>query len=362
MDSDRYTVSVFGVTHTPTTTATTADDPAGIESRVGHYYVLDGSYQVGREKVREYARAVQDYHGAHWEPEAAAALGYSGLVTPLTFTSIPAMAANRELFEKVIVGYDTYVQTEQVFEQHRPIVAGDELTTDVELSSVRRIAGKDLITVTNTMTDAASERVHTMHTTVVGVTADEVDPELSSAVRKVMMHDVNIFSHDEAAQRYVKTVRPERDVPAADDTGRTSGARSFDDLSVGDELPPHTIRLSRGDLVNYGGVAGDANPIHWDETSAKLAGLPDVIAHGMLTMGLGAAYVSSWSGDPGAVTRYAVRLSQPAVVSRAEGGEIEYSGRIKSLDPATRTGVVIVVAKSGGRKIFGLATLNIRFK
>ena len=81
----------------------------------------------------------------------------------------------------------------------------------------------------------------------------------------------------------------------------------------------------------------------------------------MLTMGLGAAFVSSWSGDPGAVTRYAVRLSQPAVVSGAEGGEIEYSGRIKSLDPATRTGVVIVVAKSGGRKIFGLATLNIRF-
>lgn len=130
MDTNAHTVSLFGVTHTPTTTATT-DDPAGIESRVGHYYVLDGSYQVGREKVREYARAVQDYHGAHWEPEAAAALGYPGLVTPLTFTSIPAMAANRELFEKVIVGYDTYVQTEQVFEQHRPIVAGDELTTYV---------------------------------------------------------------------------------------------------------------------------------------------------------------------------------------------------------------------------------------
>ena len=93
MDSNAHTVSVFGVTHTPTATATTTDDPSGIGSRVGHYYVLDGSYQVGREKVREYARAVQDYHGAHWEPEAAAALGYSGLVAPLTFTSIPAMAA-----------------------------------------------------------------------------------------------------------------------------------------------------------------------------------------------------------------------------------------------------------------------------
>jgi acyl dehydratase len=114
--------------------------------------------------------------------------------------------------------------------------------------------------------------------------------------------------------------------------------------------------------VNYSGVAGDANPIHWDEDIAKLAGLPDVIAHGMLTMGLGAGFASAWSGDPGAVTRYAVRLSAPAIVSATDGADIEYSGRIKSMDPATRTGVVIVAAKSGGRKIFGLATLNVRFR
>jgi acyl dehydratase len=114
--------------------------------------------------------------------------------------------------------------------------------------------------------------------------------------------------------------------------------------------------------VNYAGVAGDANPIHWDEDIAKLAGLPDVIAHGMLTMGLGAGFASAWSGDPGAVTRYTVRLSQPAIVSAAEGADIEFSGRIKSLDPATRSGVVIVAAKSGGQKIFGMATLNIRFR
>ncbi|WP_238419752.1 fused (3R)-hydroxyacyl-ACP dehydratase subunits HadA/HadB [Gordonia sp. 'Campus'] len=349
------------MTQTPTSAPTVSDDAPGLESRVGHYYRLDDSYHVGREKIREYARAVQDYHPAHWEPEAAAALGFSGLVAPLTFTSIPAMAANRDLFESVIVGYDTYVQTEQVFEQHRPIVAGDQLVTDVELSSVRKVAGRELVTVTNTMTDAAGERVHTMHTTVVGVTSDEVDPELGPAVRKVMMHDVNIFSHDEAADLYVKTVRPEGEIRIADDAGRPSGARSFDELSVGDELPLHNARLSRGDLVNYGGVAGDANPIHWDESVAKLAGLPDVIAHGMLTMGLGAAFVASWSGDPGAVTRYSVRLSQTVPVSAADGGHIEFSGRIKSLDPETRSGVVIIVAKSGGRKVFGLATMNIRF-
>ena len=342
---------------------TAAAEASAIESRVGHYYQMDDTYLVGREKVREYARAVQDYHPAHWDVAAAAELGYSGLVAPLTFTSIPAMAANQHLFESVVVGYDMYVQTEEVFEQHRPIVAGDELHTDVELSSVRRIAGRDLITVTNTFTDSAGERVHTLHTTVVGVTAADVDPAIRPAVQNVMMHDVNMLGIDESDPAYQKTVRPEGDVRIAEGgTARTPGTPYFDDLKVGDELPVHHARLSRGDLVNYSGVSGDANPIHWDEDIAKLAGLPDVIAHGMLTMGVGAGFASAWSGDPGAVTRYAVRLSQPAIVSATEGADIEYSGRIKSLDPATRSGVVIVAAKSGGRKIFGLATLDIRFR
>jgi acyl dehydratase len=334
-----------------------------LEARVGHYYQMDGTYLVGREKVREYARAVQDYHPAHWDVAAAAELGYPGLVAPITFTSVPGMTCNRRMFEEVVVGYDTYMQTEEVFEQHRPIVAGDELRIDVELTSVRRIAGRDLITVTNTFTDAEGERVHTLHTTVVGVTAEDVDPAIKTAVQNAMMHDVDFSGIGKFDDNYQKTVRPEGAVRISEGgTTRTPGTRSFDDVKVGDELGVRHTRLSRGDLVNYAGVAGDANPIHWDEDIAKLAGLPDVIAHGMLTMGLGAAFHSAWSGDPGAVTRYAVRLSAPAIVSAAEGADIEYSGRIKSLDPATRTGVVIVGAKSDNRKIFGLATMNVRFR
>ncbi|MEB3980801.1 fused (3R)-hydroxyacyl-ACP dehydratase subunits HadA/HadB [Mycobacterium sp. 663a-19] len=342
---------------------TAAAEASAIESRVGHYYQMDGTYQVGREKLREYARAVQDYHPAHWDLAAAAELGYPDLVAPLTFTSTPGMTCNRHMFEQVVVGYDTYMQTEEVFEQHRPIVAGDELHVDVELTSVRRIAGRDLITVTNTFTDTAGERVHTLHTTVVGLTTEDVDPAVKTAVHNMMMHDVDITAVGQSDASYEKTVRPEGEVRIADaGTTRTPGTPSFEDVQVGDELPVRHTRLSRGDLVNYAGVAGDANPIHWDEGIAKLAGLPDVIAHGMLTMGLGAGFASAWSGDPGAVTRYAVRLSQPAIVSAAEGADIEFSGRVKSLDPETRSGVVIVTAKSGGRKIFGLATLNIRFR
>lgn len=339
---------------------TAASETPDLESRVGHFYQMDGTYLVGREKVREYARAVQDYHPVHWDVDAAATLGYSELVAPLTFTSTPGMSCNRLMFESVVVGYDTYVQTEEVFEQHRPIVAGDELHIDVELTAVRRIAGRDLITVTNTFTDAAGDRVHTLHTTVVGVTSEDINPAVKAAVQKMMMHDMDIMSVGEGD--YTKTVRPEGRIRIADDSSRTPGTADFDELKVGDELGVRHTRLSRGDLVNYSGVAGDANPIHWDEGIAKLAGLPDVIAHGMLTMGLGAGFVSAWTGDPGAVTRYAVRLSAPAIVSASDGTDIEFSGRIKSLDPESRTGVILVSAKSESRKIFGLATLDVRFR
>ncbi|MFD3743419.1 fused (3R)-hydroxyacyl-ACP dehydratase subunits HadA/HadB [Nocardia sp. NPDC058633] len=338
-------------------------DGPDVASKVGHYYRVEGVYEVGREKIREYARAVQDFHPAHWEDEAAAALGYPGLVAPLTFVSIPAMAANKLLFETVVVGYDMFVQTEQVFEQHKPIVAGDRLVVDVELSSVRTIAGKDLITVTNTFVDESGETVHIMHTTVVGITGDDgVDPAITAAVENIMLHGVKVFSQDKGAA-VETTLRPEGEVRlSVDGAARVPNTTmSFDELTVGDELPLRDARVSRGDLVNYAGVSGDGNPIHWDEKIAELAGLPDIIAHGMLTMGLGAGVLSTWSGDPGAVTRYGVRLSNYTLVGR-EGGQIEYTGRVKSLDPATRSAVIAVIAKSGGRKIFGLATANLRFR
>lgn len=339
---------------------TAAAETSTLESRVGHYYQMEDTYLVGREKIREFARAVQDHHPAHWNVDAAKKLGYSGLIAPLTFTSGPAMACNQRMFEQVVVGYDMYLQTEEVFEQHRPIVEGDELRIDIELTSVRRVAGRDLITVTNTFTDTAGEVVHTLHTTVVGVTGEEVDPAIRPAVQGVMMHGINMLGAEDSGEAYQKTLRPVIETRTAEPAAAPASP-SFDDLTVGDELPVHHTRLSRGDLVNYAGVAGDANPLHWDENIARLAGQPDVIAHGMLTMGLGASFVSSWTDDPGSVSRYAVRLSQPAVVPADGGADIEYSGKIKSLDPATRTGVVLVGAKSQGRKIFGLATVNIRF-
>lgn len=339
----------------------TVPDVTGL---VGYRYRADDYYEVGREKIREYARAVQDFHPAHWREAAAAARGYSGLIAPTTFLSIAAMLANRRLSETVLAGYDVVVQTDQVFEMYKPVLAGDRLVSDVELSSVRRIAGRDLLTITNTFVDDSDEVVQIMHTTVVGITGADIDAGVRSAIERVIMSGLATPSQDAAESEELRNAIPQPETSTRlSPISRTRLPRTtirFEDLTVGDELPVRTVRLTRGDLVNYAGVSGDANPIHWHEHVAGLAGLPDVIAHGMLTMGLGAGFVTEWLGDPGAVLRYGVRLSNYTVIENDSAGAVEFTGRVKSLDPETGTAVVVLVAKSDGRKVFGLATAEIR--
>ena len=132
--------------------------------------------------------------------------------------------------------------------------------------------------------------------------------------------------------------------------------REFSSVKVGDEMPEKVIKLTRGDLVNYAGVSGDLNPIHWDDEIAKQVGLDTAIAHGMLTMGLGGGYVTSWVGDPGAVTEYNVRFTAIVPVPNdGIGAEILFTGRVKSTDPETKTVTLALTATTGGKKIFGRA-------
>ncbi|MET8428292.1 fused (3R)-hydroxyacyl-ACP dehydratase subunits HadA/HadB [Nocardia sp. NPDC004860] len=337
-----------------------------VAALIGYRYRVDDYYEVGREKIREYARAVQDSHPAHWSDSAANELGFAGLVAPATFASIVAMRANRALLENVLAGYDMFVHTDQVFEMYKPVLAGDRLISDVELSSVRRVAGKDLLTVTNTFTDQSGQIVQIMHTTIVGITGDDVDADISDAIEGVIMSGLEPAPSPAASAPPAGHPLADQPAQAASRHSHVSRTRvphtaiRFEDIAVGDELPARTVRLTRGDLVNYAGVAGDVNPIHWNEEVASLAGLPDVIAHGMLTMGLGAGFVTDWLGDPGAIIRYGARLSNYTVVGAVSAGDVEFSGRIKSIDPETRTATVVLTAKSAGRKIFGLATIDVR--
>jgi acyl dehydratase len=136
---------------------------------------------------------------------------------------------------------------------------------------------------------------------------------------------------------------------------------NFDGLAVGDELPTKVVQVRRGDLVNYAGVAADRNPIHWHDGVAAAAGFDSVIAHGMLTMAYGGAYISGWTNDPSAVREYEVRFVSPVFVPLDAAAEIEFSGKIKSLDPETRTGVIALTAFSNEKKIFGKALATVQF-
>jgi acyl dehydratase len=95
---------------------------------------------------------------------------------------------------------------------------------------------------------------------------------------------------------------------------------SYDDVSVGDELPAQTFQVQRANLVQYCGASGDFNVIHWNERVAKSVGLPDVIAHGMFTMAEAGRVVTDWVGDPGAVVDYGVRFSAPVPVPDDDKG------------------------------------------
>ena len=72
--------------------------------------------------------------------------------------------------------------------------------------------------------------------------------------------------------------------------------------------------------MRYAGASGDFNVIHWNERVARAVGLPDVIAHGMLTMAHAGRVVTDWAGDPGAVVEYGVRFTKPVVVPDDDAG------------------------------------------
>jgi acyl dehydratase len=134
----------------------------------------------------------------------------------------------------------------------------------------------------------------------------------------------------------------------------------FDDVSVGDELPARDFPLHRVDLVRYAGASGDFNPIHWNEPFAREVGLPDVIAHGMLTMATASRLVTDWCGDPGAVLSYGVRFTRPVVVPQEEGAVVRVGGVVKAKDDDRRSVQVDLVATSRGDKVLGRAQVVVR--
>jgi acyl dehydratase len=115
----------------------------------------------------------------------------------------------------------------------------------------------------------------------------------------------------------------------------------FADVEIGTVLPPISAPINRIDLIRYCGASGDFNTIHWNERIATSVGLANVIAHGMLTMGIACRVVTDWLGDPGAVTEYSVRFTRPVVVPDPDGALLQVSGRVSGVEPDEDSGGLV---------------------
>ncbi len=113
--------------------------------------------------------------------------------------------------------------------------------------------------------------------------------------------------------------------------------RTVAEVEAGQEFGPLVVDVDRPRLVAYAAASGDHNRIHWDEAFARSVGLPDVIAHGMWTMGAAAELVADWAGDPAAVVDVRTKFTAPVVVPWEGGAKIEVRGTVKKVTSAAES-------------------------
>lgn len=123
-------------------------------------------YEVGREKIREFAEAIGDDNPSYRDPVAARALGHDDLVAPPTFAMIPVLRGFDVLVADLGIDYAQVIHADQRFEHIRPIHAGERLSTTTTLESVRSRAGSDLLGVRCEVASEAGEPVCTARSTL----------------------------------------------------------------------------------------------------------------------------------------------------------------------------------------------------
>ncbi len=139
------------------------------QSFVGRKYPPTAPYEVGREKIREFADAIGDQSPVYRDPEAARALGHPDVVAPPTFPIVLSMRAGAQVVFDPELGldYSRVVHGEQRFVYTRPVRAGDRLTVTVSVENIRSAAGNDILTTRGDVATVDGEAVLTVYSTLV---------------------------------------------------------------------------------------------------------------------------------------------------------------------------------------------------
>ena len=137
---------------------------------VGYHYRHPECYEVGREKIREHAIAVQNDDACFHQESAAAELGHDALLAPLTFISIFGYQAQLAMFKDagVVISDAQIIHADQELKFFAPIKAGDKLFYDVYVDSFRQAHGTDIIVTKNIITNDRGDVVQEAYTTLAG--------------------------------------------------------------------------------------------------------------------------------------------------------------------------------------------------
>ena len=123
-------------------------------------------------------------------------------------------------------------------------------------------------------------------------------------------------------------------------------------IQVGDAIAERVFWIDRELLKKYADASGDQNPIHQDEAFAKSVGLPDVIAHGMLTMALAGKFISDWAGGSAAVKEFSARFTKPVIVPAGKKVDLTISATVAEVNGANIR--LTINATSEGVKVLGM--------
>ena len=135
---------------------------------------------------------------------------------------------------------------------------------------------------------------------------------------------------------------------------------TLDSLTLGDIVAESSFPLTRDSLVRYAGASGDFNPIHYRDDVAHSVGLPGVLAHGMLTMGLAIQPVVDWAGDPARVLDYQVRFTRPVPVDPELGAVVTVVAKVGALDADAGIARIDLTVTFNAVTVLGKAQARVR--
>lgn len=133
----------------------------------------------------------------------------------------------------------------------------------------------------------------------------------------------------------------------------------YSSLTKGEVVAEESFHLTRDNLVRYAGASGDFNPIHYRDDVAVSVGLPGVLAHGMLTMGLAVQPVSNWVGDPARIVDYQVRFTRPVLVDGQTGADVTVTAAVGALEDENKIARIDLTAKFNDETVLGKAQVRV---